>query len=578
MKKDAILHIPASNYAFGLDDTHMVFRLRAAKGDLTSCTFCYGDRACRKNPIEITKVKMTVTAQDEYFDYFEVTIETEFTRVCYYFEISDGSQVQLYYADIFGEKLPAERSELFQLPFNHRDDRTDIPQWFNEAVVYNIFPDSYATSHRYISGKGLEKPAAGQTCKSKNGGTLTGILENLDAIRALGITCIYLNPIFTAGEYHKYDVLDYYDIDPCFGTKEEFKQLVDTCHENGIHVILDIVINHCSWHFFAFEDVVQNGESSRHKDWFYRLSYPVVRPDSGEAIPGYDCFAYERKMPKLNTANPEVQEYFCRVCAYWLTEFGIDGWRLDVANEVNHRFWRAFRETAKAANPNCVLIGEVWESAPQWLQGDQFDSTMNYDFRKNCRDFFALGQIDSLTFNARVTQMLMRYPTPVAYAQLNLLDSHDVSRFLSVCGDNHARMRLAIAFQMTFAGVPSVYYGDEKGFCGITEDEYRRPMLWDGAEGEPERFYKQMIALRKENPALISGGFRMLHAAAGSGLYIFERFSSDSRIFVALNASNQQEEIPVLGECRLLFAAGLEENRLEPWGMAIYSSEKESLG
>lgn len=152
-------------------------------------------------------------------------------------------------------------------------------------------------------------------------------------------------------------------MDPCFGTNEDFKELVDTFHENGIRVIIDGVFNHCGWKFFAFEDVVRKGEKSQYKNWFYGLTFPVIRPDDPEEYPGYECFGYERMMPKLNTANPEVEEYFCRVGRYWVEKFHIDGWRLDVASEVNDGFWRRFRREVKKINPEAILIGEVWESA-----------------------------------------------------------------------------------------------------------------------------------------------------------------------------------------------------------------------
>lgn len=183
-------------------------------------------------------------------------------------------------------------------------------------------------------------------------------------------------------------------------------------------------------------------------------------------------------MPKLNTANLQVQEYFCKVGRYWVEEFHTDGWGLDVASEVNDGFWRKFHEEVKAVNPEAILIGEVWESANHWLDGTIFDSAMNYDFRKHCKRFFAEGSVDVAEFDGRVTDMRMRYRKQTVYAQLNILDSHDVSRFLSVCGEDRKKYKLAIIFQMCFPGIPSVFYGDELGVTGIREEEYRQPMPW----------------------------------------------------------------------------------------------------
>ena len=230
-----------------------------------------------------------------------------------------------------------------------------------------------------------------------------------------------------------------------------------------MRVIIDGVFNHCGWRFFAFEDVVQKGEASRYKDWFYRLEFPVVRPEDPEAIPGYECFGYERLMPKLDTANPEVREYFCSVGEHWVREYGIDGWRLDVASEVDDSFWREFRRRVKAAKPEALLIGEVWESAGHWLDGSMFDSAMNYELRRHCRRFFAEQTEDAFAFSGRCTGMLMRYRRQLVPAQLNLLDSHDVGRFLSLCGGDVRRYRLAVLFQLCFPGIPSVFYGDELG-------------------------------------------------------------------------------------------------------------------
>ena len=365
-------------------------------------------------------------------------------------------------------------------------------------MVYNIFPDSFATKSRCIEARAKEVEGQDKKiCRSKLQGTIRGILENLDYIEGLGFNCLYLNPIFTAGESHKYDIRDYYSIDPCFGTNEEFKELVDAVHERDMHIIIDGVFNHCSWEFFTFEDVIKNGRSSKYWDWFYELEEPVIRPENEEELPGYTCFAYERKMPKLNTAHKEVQKYFSQVCRYWMDEFQIDGWRLDVANEVDKGFWRAFRKMVKSCNENAVLIGEVWENSWVWLRGDMLDSTMNYDFRRHCRDFFALGKIDADTFAGRITSMYLRYPKEISEGQLNLLDSHDVPRFLSLCKGNINRWKMAFCFLMLMPGVPSLFYGDEKGLAGIKEDDYRKAMPWKETS-ELEALVKEVTTFRKK--------------------------------------------------------------------------------
>ncbi len=573
MKLDAILHIPMSVYCHGLDERHIVYRLRCARDDLKKVTLFYGDTACRVTPIFFTPVAMEKVAFDKLFDYWEVTVDSLYDRVYYYFQMDDGAQTLLYYGHVFTDKKVDDRSQYFKLPINHRADIAKVPDWVQDAVVYNIFPDSFATSHRYISGAPVTQDYQGQPIHGKLGGTLRGIAENVDYLKDLGINCIYINPIFVAGEYHKYDLLDYFHVDPCFGGDEAFREMVETLHANGIRVIIDGVFNHCGWYFFAFDDVVKNQEKSKYCSWFYHLEFPVVRPETGEEYPTYACFAYERMMPKLDTANPEVKEYFCNVGRYWVKEFGIDGWRLDVASEVDDSFWRAFRQTVKAENPEALLIGEVWETASHWLQGDMFDSAMNYDFRKHGELFFAQSAIDAAEFASRVTHMLMRYKVQILPAQLNLLDSHDVSRFLSLCHGDGKRYRLAILFQMSFVGMPTVFYGDELGIMGNLECEYRKPMPWQGSDGELHGFFKKAIAMRHELKALRRGNFRMLQAGEGSQLLAFVRKFDGQTVTVCINAGEHPEKLPeVCGS--FYWAENLKENMLGSFGFAVFVDEQ----
>ncbi len=573
MKLDAILHIPMSEYCHGLDENRIVYRLRCAKDDLKQVTLYYGDTACRVTPIIFTPVPMEKVASDNLFDYWEVIVDSLYDRVYYYFQMDDGKQTLLYYGYVFTDHLVDDRSQYFKLPINHRADIAKVPDWVHDAVVYNIFPDSFATSCRSISEKPMTLEYQGQPIHGKLGGTLRGIAENVDYLKDLGINCIYINPIFVAGEYHKYDLLDYFHVDPCFGGDEAFREMVETLHANGIRVIIDGVFNHCGWYFFAFDDVVKNQEKSKYCSWFYHLQFPVARPESPEEYPTYACFAYERMMPKLNTANPEVREYFCNVGRYWVKEFGIDGWRLDVASEVDDSFWRAFRQAVKAENPEALLIGEVWETASHWLQGDMFDSAMNYDFRKHGELFFAQSAIDAAEFASRVTHMLMRYKVQTVPAQLNLLDSHDVSRFLSLCHGDIKRYRLAILFQMSFVGMPTVFYGDELGIMGELECEYRKPMPWQGGDTELHDFFKKAIAMRHKLNALRRGNFRMVQAQEGSQLLVFTRKLEGQTVTVCINAGERPEKLPeVCGS--LYWAEKLKENMLGSFGFAVFVDEQ----
>lgn len=568
MNRKAVLHMPMSQYAHGVDEEHIIFRLRADREDLKSCTLFYGDRSCRKTPVDFFAADMRKVASDPLFDWYEIQLCSPFKRVCYYFELCDRQDVRIfYYGDQFENRLADDRSEYFQLPYNHRADRADVPVWMQDAIVYNIFPDSFATEYRHLSNVPVEKRWNGEVCRSRLGGTIHGVTENLDYIAELGFNCLYLNPIFVAGEYHKYDLLDYHHIDPCFGTDEDFRELVRLAHARGMRIIIDGVFNHCGWYFFAFQDAVKNGSSSPYWPWFHRLSEPVQIPESPEAYPGYECFGYERMMPKLATDFPAVRDYFCEVGTFWVREFDIDGWRLDVASEVSDVFWRAFRQAVKAVKPDCALIGEVWESAAHWLDGSMFDSTMNYDFRRHVKRFFAEGSLSAAAFGARVTDMLMRYRVPITFGQLNLLDSHDVSRFLSLCGGDERKMRLAVLFQMTFVGMPCVLYGDEHGMMGVEEKGYRSSMPWDSRETALSDFYRQAAQLRSREEVLRRGDYETILAEEDGALYIFARLGALDRILIAINVGETAKE---LAASKILWHSGFADGILNPYGFIVY--------
>lgn len=214
---------------------------------------------------------------------------------------------------------------------------------------------------------------------------MPGIIEKLPYLHDLGITLIYLTPIFASRSNHKYDTIDYYKIDPSFGTLEQFRELVDQAHKLQIRILLDAVFNHTSDEFFAFHDVIQHGEQSAYKDWFFTESYPLVQ----QPVPNYETFGVHIvSMPKLNTQHREAADYMIDVAKYWIQETNIDGWRLDVANEIDHAFWRRFRSEIKAMGKELLIVGEVMHLASAWLRGDQFDGVMNYPLRDALVDFF----------------------------------------------------------------------------------------------------------------------------------------------------------------------------------------------
>jgi glycosidase len=332
---------------------------------------------------------------------------------------------------------------------------------------------------------------------------------------------------------------------------------VERLHKNGIRVVLDGVYNHTGTRFFAYQDILKNQEKSKYKDWYYDMPLPLL-PDFKS---DYACFAYFKEMPKLNTGNPEVAEYFAEVGKYWIEKFDIDGWRLDVANEIDKNFWRTYKKAIRSVKKDAIMLAEVWEDAQNWQVYDQFDSAMNYRFVNLCRDFFADRVIGAEDFAATFNESLMRYPTAVSYAQMNLLDSHDVSRFISLCGERTELLKLAAVLQMTLPGMPGIFAGDERAMEGISESEFRRPFVWndDGVgsdyvacrPGDMTAFYKELISLRRSHKALTQGRLRFIPTGNDSVL-AFERWlegdSDGEKVRVWVNNSDKEWMEPESGK------------------------------
>lgn len=577
MNLAAVYHRPLSEYAHAVDAHNYIFRIRTAHADIGSVIFHYADRAAMTPRLRFYSANMELVRSDLLYDYFEIRLCSEYLRIAYYFELNDGHETIFYIGNSFEKNDEQNRSDYFQLPFNHHADRIRTPDWVNDAVVYNIFPDSFADGKRSISCKNGMKIYEGQECRTNLGGTIKGITENLDYIADLGINCIYLNPFFVAASYHKYDLIDYFHVDPTRGCDDDFRELADEVHKRNMHIIIDGVFNHTFRNHPYFRDVLEKGVESKYYSWFYELPEHPEIPRNDEA-PGYVCFAYVPEMPKTDTSNPDMRKYFCEVGRYWIRNFHADGWRLDVANEVDDTFLHEFTAAVKSENENAIVIGEVWENASHYINGKMLDGAMNYDFRRYCSKFFAEKAVTAEVFDSFVTEMLMRYPLQAVPMQLNLLDSHDVSRFLSLCNGDKERMELAVLFQMTFVGMPCVFYGDEKGLDGIEEPEYRRPMEFDKND-ELEDAYKAFIGLRNNYPELRRGKYRTIRAEGG--LYVYSRIGTDyvqddgnkaekRSITIAMNLGTEAVRIDdIIGNGRILLKKNCECGLLMENGYAV---------
>lgn len=495
---------------------------------------------------------MTKLASDTLFDYYQAEVQPTYRRCAYLFEFVSGEENMSmsevgFVENTVDDSFVLSATGLFEYPFLNAIDVNKPPQWVKEAIFYQIFPERFGNGDPSNDPEKIE-PWGEVEPKSDNffGGDLQGVIDHLDHLVELGINAIYFTPIFEATTNHKYDTVDYLKVDPHFGDNELAKKLVEKCHEKDIKVMLDAVFNHSGNFFGPFQDVVKNGENSNYKDWFYIREFPVVVKPK----PNYDTYGFVEQMPKLNTEHPEVKKYLLEVARYWIEDIGCDGWRLDVANEVDHQFWREFRQVVKQANPEAYILGEIWHNSLPWLQSDQFDAVMNYPVSNSISEFFCKDLIDAEQFMSRLDAILLAYPLQVNETAFNLLNSHDTARLLTLCKDDKKRMKLAATFQLTYLGTPCIYYGDEVGMTGDNDPDCRKPMIWDKTKQDNElfEFYKSMIRLRHENQALRDGTFQFLVAEKDSKLLAYQRGDGNNCFIIAMNSSGETADVHLPGK------------------------------
>ena len=544
-----------------------------------------------------------------------------------------------------------------------------VPAWASEVVWYQIFPERFRngdptndpTVADIRGADPSEPPKAWQVhpwgsdwyelqpyerengdralwrhlLRRRYGGDLQGIIDRLDYLQELGVTAIYLNPIFDAPSLHKYDGASYHHVDPNFGPDPEGDRaliaqenpldpetwvwtsadelalvLIRQVHERGMRIIFDGVFNHMGINSFAFRDLVENQQDSPYRDWF------IVKSWDDPSTPDVSEFDYEgwfgvRSLPEFredeNGLAPGPRAYVFAATERWMNpkgmgpEHGIDGWRLDVAFMVAHAFWKDWRKHVRSINPEAYLTAELvlpTEEVVPYLQGDEFDGEMNYNFAFASSEFFfdpPEKRISAAEFDQLLEEMRQAYPPEVAYVTMNLFGSHDANRIgshivnrgkasfrdwgeyfgwskgenpeydVSKPGDEERRMQKLFAImQMTYVGAPMIYYGDEVGMWGANDPDSRKPMVWrdltyepethnpDGTTREPDvvsvdedllAHYKKMIGIRNGHKALRIGAYRTLVADEGGDVFAFERTHGNERVVVALNSAELASEV-----------------------------------
>ncbi len=562
---------------------------------------------------------MSITGQTNGQDIWEVTFSIDKLGVYgYHFELfktdedaivlaDNQNQVKVPYVNIKGTGGEGRITPLkkYKLPYTltvyQPDDK--LAPWTANMIIYYIFPDRFKNGNKKndpIPGKTLfydqktvefhanwndpkpwvpGKSDGNETddkeyCNDFYGGDLEGVIQKLDYLKTLGVNVIYLNPIFFAPSNHKYDTADYKKIDPAFGDLAVFKKLVAEAKKRDIHIILDTSLNH-------------SGSDSVYMDRYGK--YPGLGAFEKEVIhtdsPYYDWYEFNPKATNPDQmynqwANPtlanlkESDSYkkFAykdsdSVTRYWLTQ-GAGGWRMDVTPWVSDDFWREWRNAIRIDNPEALTVSEVWFDASKYLVGDMFDTTMNYIFRQCVLDM-ARGK-SAETAMQGLEMIRENYPAPAFKRAMNLLSSHDLPRVLWEVGykeygqtdyaEFRARMLLAVSFQFTYPGAPTIYYGDEIGLTGGNDPFNRGPYPWkeDGGNyGDPSLLadFQKLAALRRSHPVFQEGELKLLYT--DKNLVIIQRQDKQEKIVLVFNNSKQEKGLPAgiipMNEYRDLF-------------------------
>ncbi|MEK6643324.1 MAG: alpha amylase N-terminal ig-like domain-containing protein [Planctomycetota bacterium] len=630
VNEKAVKHDPAdASYFASIGNELLTLRIRTLAGDAmaVAAQFFNTEGATEGMPIPLSNA-----GTRDGFDYWSAVCTPRRGPPRYTFLIEDGNEHCILDADGPHSFAANEKIALFPRPFAPDTGMSfETPDWAKRAVWYQIFPERFRngdasndppttvpwTHEWYKAFKGPKAKAAKQYVETgdfwdfifdrRYGGDIQGVQEKLPYLRKLGITAIYFNPMFLAESMHKYDASDYRHIDDYFGVKNSLRKIkgestdpktwqwsqtdrifldfIKEAHRQGFKVVLDGVFNHVGRDFWAFKDVLKKGEKSEYVGWFDITSFKPFHYKAWDKDDG--SLPRLKHDDALGLAKP-VREHLFAVTRRWMDpdgdgdpSDGIDGWRLDVAADINSNFWRDWRKLVKSINPNGYIVAEIWEESKSWLDGQTFDAVMNYPFARAAQRFFVNQKKASKPseFQKELLGNLAWYAPQVNYVLQNLYCSHDTDRVTSMfmnpdleydkanrqqdngpkyvvkrpTAECYQKFRQMVAFQMTFLGAPMIYYGDEVGMYGADDPSDRKPMWWDDLMPfddpdehiEPGLFehHQRLIAIRNTYPALQLGSFEPLMARDDHGVFAYCRSLNDERVVVVFNNSDHAHRL-----------------------------------
>ncbi|WP_026507697.1 glycoside hydrolase family 13 protein [Butyrivibrio sp. MC2013] len=519
MNLSAIYHRMSEQYCYPLDEDRLIINIKTGydadkvyiiHGDPYEAGIMGGNEAWSGQREEICFKKRLKN-----HIWWTTTLKPKYKRCKYFFEIHSKDEIVYMFEDGFynDEEMHHEGKSLsyFIMPWMNPADVCKTPAWVNDTVWYQIFPERFCNGDKSLDPENVLPWQSGKVgFKDYYGGDIRGIRDKIPYLKELGINGIYLNPVFESKSNHKYNTRDYKKVDPHFGSNEDLRALVDEAHAAGIRVMLDAVFNHSGYDHPFWLNVMEKGQSSEYADWYMVNKWPIEQGrDTRDGR--YYSFAFAEYMPKLNTSNPQVQDYLLDIIRFWIDTFDIDGLRFDVGNEISHSFLKAVRYMTRRMKDDFYLLGEVWHDSISWLLGDEYDSVMNYPLSTAIADFWIYKNRGRESFEYDINRCFTMYYSQVNDVLFNLLDSHDTNRLLDKAGHDIDIFYQQLAVLFTMPGSPCIYYGTEVAMDGAHDPDCRRCMPWDEIaaglkDGEISEM-KKLISMRKTLPSCKSRNF-----------------------------------------------------------------------